>query len=96
LFSLVTKVVYERKATSQTTIVDFDAILEAVTVRLLALFFAAFDTTALTLSQALLDLMTQDQSIHADIIRTEAQSVLSQNNGSWNLSSLQDLKLLGR
>jgi hypothetical protein len=73
-----------------------DDILEAVTVRLFALMFAAFDTTALTLSQAILDLMTQDQSTYAETMRIEISSLVSQPSDRWTLNSLQSLTLLNR
>lgn len=83
-------------STSSATNADPEQILNAVTVRLLALMFAAFDTTALTLSQVILDIITQEQSAYADAMRAEARSVLSQNGNKWSLSSLQDLNLIGR
>ena len=71
-------------------------ILEAVTVRLLAMMFAAFDTTALTLTQAILDLLYHDQSIYAARMREEAYSTMKEMGHQWTQASLQSLELLER
>lgn len=72
-----------------------EEVLEATTVRLIALMFAAFDTTSLTLSQLILDVMSQDQVIYANAMKEEAISTIAADDGNWTLRSLQNLKLIG-
>ncbi|KAH8807465.1 cytochrome P450 [Xylogone sp. PMI_703] len=95
LHDLVSKVVVDLDSRGGSSKLDIEKVLEITTARLIALMFAAFDTTSLTLAQVFLDIMAQDQTIYADAMRAEAISALAAENGKWTSRSLQNLKLVG-
>jgi hypothetical protein len=75
---------------------DIEEVLKAVTVRILSLMFAAITTTSLTLSQVVLDLMTEDQTACVEKMRAETTSAVSRTGNNWTLASVQSLELTSR
>ncbi|OBT75677.1 hypothetical protein VF21_05186 [Pseudogymnoascus sp. 05NY08] len=69
-------------------------VLTGVIGRLLDLSFAAVDTTTITLTHCIHDLVSHPPSIYADPILEQARSVLASNNGVWTTQALSSLPLL--
>ena len=69
-------------------------VLNGVIGRLLDLSFAAVDTTTITLTHCIHDLVSHPPTMYADPILTQARSVLASHNGIWTTQALSALPLL--
>ncbi|KAL2844027.1 cytochrome P450 [Aspergillus pseudodeflectus] len=63
-------------------------------VQLMGLMFAAIDTTTMTTTHLILDLLSNPRSEYADPIRVELETVLGKYGGVWTQQALGELKLL--
>ena len=75
---------------------ETEAIVSDVTDRFLAVTFGAIDPTTVAFSQAVLDLISQPQSMYLDPLRQELRSVLALNGNIWSFAAVKDLKLMDR
>ena len=71
-----------------------EEVFRAVTARMLTILFAAIDTTSLTFTQVLFNLISHPHSEYAKPMTTQIQEVLDKNGGVWDVNSLAELKLL--
>jgi hypothetical protein len=71
-----------------------DTVLNGVIGRLLDFSFAAVDTTTITLTHCIHDLVSHPPSEYANPILTQARSVLAAHNGIWTTQALSSLPLL--
>ncbi|OAF55495.1 hypothetical protein VC83_07705 [Pseudogymnoascus destructans] len=69
-------------------------VLTGVIGRLLDFSFAAVDTTTITLTHCIHDLVSHPPSLYADRILEQARAVLAGNNGVWTTQALSSLPLL--
>ena len=73
---------------------DDTELVRGVTARVAVILLAAIDTTSLTFSQVLFDLVSQPRSRYIDPIVAQIRQVLSENEGMWDLKALGHLNLL--
>jgi hypothetical protein len=69
-------------------------VLDGVMGRTIGLLFAAVDTTTITFTQLVFDLVSHPKAQYAEPILEEAQSVLAKHGGTWSVTALGELKLL--
>lgn len=69
-------------------------VLTGVIGRLLDFSFAAVDTTTITLTHCIHDLVSHPPALYANPILTQARSVLATHNGVWTTQALSALPLL--
>ncbi|OBT66800.1 hypothetical protein VE03_04114 [Pseudogymnoascus sp. 23342-1-I1] len=69
-------------------------VLTGVIGRILDLSFAAVDTTTITLTHCIHDLVSHPPSMYADPILAQAHAVLAAHNGVWSTQALSALPLL--
>jgi cytochrome P450 len=96
LEALTYRLLTDKNEAPKTARLSSEEMVDEVTPRLLILMFAAFDTTALTLSHAILDLMYQDQEIYAQSLRAEAIAAIADSKKKWALRDLNRLELMDR
>ena len=73
---------------------DDTELVRGVTARVAILLLAAIDTTSLTFSQVLFDLVSHPRARYIVPIIAQIREVLSDNEGMWNVKALGQLKLL--
>lgn len=71
-----------------------DQVLKGVSGRILALLFAAVDTTTITSTQIIFDLIGHPKEQYADPILAQVKSAYESNGRVWNMTSLGALPLL--
>ncbi len=65
---------------------------EKITLRLMALNFAAIHTSTFTATNILFDLFsTPPEANYVQVLRDEVEQVLAENNGKWNKNALARL-----
>ncbi|OBT48819.1 hypothetical protein VE00_00615 [Pseudogymnoascus sp. WSF 3629] len=69
-------------------------VLTGVIGRLLDLSFAAVDTTTITLTHCIHDLVSHPPSLYTNPILSQARAALAANNGVWTTQALSSLTLL--
>lgn len=69
-------------------------ILAGIIGRLLDMSFGAIDTTSITTTQVLLDLISSPPSTYAIPIISQARATLTRHNGDWSVKALGELTLL--
>ncbi|KFY42128.1 hypothetical protein V494_02579, partial [Pseudogymnoascus sp. VKM F-4513 (FW-928)] len=69
-------------------------VLDGVIGRLLDMSFAAVDTTTITLTHCIHDLVSHPPDMYAHPIMEQAREALAANNGVWSAAALSSLTLL--
>lgn len=71
-----------------------EKLLSGVTSRMLAMFFATIETSAISFMQVLLDIICNPRTQYVEPMLAQIREVLARNGGEWNHNTLAELTLL--